>query len=377
MPRTRSAARAARSHRALESDDVLSTLFSFIDPLAGFGAATTSKTLRDAWRRRCKGMLRVHGQVVGEFSLSDPLVPFRDGVLVATSGPQDVDGRGRDPGCLRALSADGTHQLDLNVGLNNPRELALRGDGTAWVFSEDMVSEDVVISCIVLAELSSGVESEVLMRIDVNQGVNAPTHNYLMAIALADDALLVLCLRYELGSDGHAFVANAVRVYDNQTGAFLREFVCVRDEGRRDEYPSCMAVQGDRLYIACTNNDAIDEYDWRAGARLRSFLGGDKGFSAPYGIAVRGKTLYVSEERSGRNVPEVTDRILIMRLHDDSSEPEVLQIIPSPDGGELGSSLCVNNDRLWCTESRLGPGDEGYGHARASRGCLHLFGPCY
>ena len=374
MTLTRSAAR--RSHRALSSDDVLSTVFSYITPEAGFGAATTSKTLRDAWRRRCRGMLRVHGQVVGEFSLSDPLVPFGDGVLVATSGPQDVDGRGRDPGCLRALSADSTHQLDLNVGLDNPRELALRGDGTAWVFSEDMVSEDVVISCIVLAELSSGVESEVLMRIDVNQGVNPPTHNYLMAIALADDALLVLCLRYELGSDGHAFVANAVRVYDNQTGAFLREFVCVRDEGRRDEYPSCMAVQGDRLYIACTHNNAVDEYDWRAGTRLRSFLGGNK-WSAPYAIAIRGKTLYVSEERSGRNVPEVTDRILIMRLHDDSSELEVLQIIPSPDGGELGSSLCVNNDRLWCTESRLGPGDEGYGHARASRGCLHLFGPCY
>ena len=60
MPLTRSAAR--RSHRALASDDVLSTVLSFIDPLTGFGAATTSKTLRDAWRRRCRGMLRVHRQ---------------------------------------------------------------------------------------------------------------------------------------------------------------------------------------------------------------------------------------------------------------------------------------------------------------------------
>ena len=373
MPLTRSAARARR-HRALSSDDVLSTVLSFLDPLASFGAATACKTLRDAWRRRCRGMLRVHGQLAGEFSLSDRIVVFGDGVLVATSGPLDGDGRGRDPGCLRALSADGTHQLDLNVGLDNPRELAFRGDGTAWVF-EGPSADTGVISCVVLAELSSGVESDVLMRIDVNQG-HDDSVNYVMAIALADDALLVLCLRYELGSDGHAFVANAVRVYDNQTGAFLREFVCVRDEGRRDEYPSCMAVQGDRLYIACTLNNAIDEYDWREGTRLRSFLGGDKGFSAPYGIAVRGKTLYVSSDLT----LEANNRILVMRLHDDSSKPEILQIIPSPDGGDLGGlGLCVNGDRLWCMESRLGPspGEENYGRGLASRGCLHLLGPCY
>ena len=53
MPLTRSAAR--RSHRALASDDVLSTVFSFITPEAGFGAATASKTLRDAWRRAAEG----------------------------------------------------------------------------------------------------------------------------------------------------------------------------------------------------------------------------------------------------------------------------------------------------------------------------------
>ena len=368
MPLTRSAAR--RSHRALSSDDVLHTVFSFITPQAGFGAATTSKTLRDAWRRRCRGMLRVHGQLAGEFSLSDRVVVFGDGVLVATSGPLDGDGQGRDPGCLRALSADGTHQLDLNVGLDNPRTLAFRGDGTAWVF-EGPSADTGVISCVVLAELSSGVESDVLMRIDVNQG-HDDSVNYVMAIALADDALLVLCLR-ELGN-----AVNAVRVYDNQTGAFLREFVCVKDEGRRDEYPSCMAVQDDRLYIACTLNNAIDEYDWREGTRLRSFLGGDKGFSAPYGIAVRGTTLYVSSDLA----VEANNRILVMRVHDDSSKPEILQIIPSPDGGDLGGlGLCVNGDRLWCMESRLGPGElpgeENFGRGLASRGCLHLLGPCY
>ena len=57
-------------------------------------------------------------------------------------------------------------------------------------------------------------------------------------------------------------------------------------------------------------------------------------FNEPFDIAIRGnKLLYVSE-KGGR-------RIQILRLPDDlsASDPEVLQIIPSPGGVEL-AGLC-------------------------------------
>ena len=196
---TRSAAR--RSHRALSSDDVLSTVLSFIDPLAGFGAATTSKTLRDAWRRRCRGML-----LLRKFSLA----------------------------------------------------------GKGW-------NDD-------------------------------PTNG-------------------------------------------------------------TMAVQGDMLYVTCKRNCSVDEYRWRDGTLMRRFGGRNQplSFCSPFGVAIRGKTMYVSEI--------LGSQIQVLRLpDDDSSEPTVLQVIPSPDGEELGG-LCVNGDRLWC----MGPKQP-----RATRDTyVHLFGPCY
>ena len=116
-----------------------------------------------------------------------------------------------------------------------------------------------------------------------------------------------------------------------------------------------MAVRGDTLYVTGRRNDTIDEYRWHDGTFMRSFGGGG------LGVAVRGKTMYVSEA-GGR-------RIQVLRLpDDDSSEPTVLQVIPSPDGQNLGG-LCVNGDRLWC----MGPR-----HPKATRDTyVHLFGPCY
>ena len=125
-----------------------------------------------------------------------------------------------------------------------------------------------------------------------------------------------------------------------------------------------MAVRGDMLYVTGRQSDTVDEYRWSDGTLMRRFGGGFRRLSLfhnPFGIAVRGKTMYVSE--AGRH------RIQVLRLpDDDSSEPTVLQVIPSPDGEELGG-LCVNGDRLWC----MGPKHPRVAHATY----VHLFGPCY
>ncbi len=344
MPLTRSAARAARSHRALASDDVLSAVFSFITPEAGFGAATACKTLRDAWRRRCRGMLRVHRQIEGSFRDSDQCVAYGDGVMFADYGGFD------ESSSLGTFSADGTLLSRLNTSPDGQTAVALRGDGTAWVITYD---DEVV--CVRLAELPSGGESEVLMGID---HINTDGECFPESLALAGDTLLVLC-RY-LFYDESVRRSTYLNVYDNQTGAFLRKFLLPGQDGNV-ENAGTMTVQGDMLYVTSQNNGTVDEYRWSDGTLMRSFGGGERhlSFRDPLGIAVRGKTMYVSERR-GR-------RIQVLRLpDDDSAEPEILQVIPSPDD-ELGG-LCVNGDRLWCM---------GRKYPRIGREKVHLFGPCY
>ena len=375
MPRTRSAARAARSHRALASDDVLSTVFSFITPEAGFGAATACKTLRDAWRRRCRGMLRVFNQRIGSFNYSDHCVAYGDGVMVADYGNERHNGTlhafGIVPGggggafsgfdSASTSTANGSLQfhLELNVGLDTPKAVALRGDDTAWV----LLSDEGVIVCVRLAVIheEEDLGGEVLMRIGP-LGTDFPVPE---SLVLAGDSLLVLCSLYEWGS-GPETTSNHVNVYDNQTGAFLRKFSLAGKGGLDDPTNGTMAVQGDMLYVTCKRNNSVDEYRWRDGTLMRRFGGRDQplSFNEPFGVAIRGKTMYISEV-AGR-------RIQVLRLPDDDySEPEILQVIPSPDDEELGG-LCVSHDgnRLWCMGPEFGPtgGDSTY---------VHLFGPCY
>ena len=256
-------------------------------------------------------------------------------------------------------TANGSLQfhLELNVGLDTPKAVALRGDGTAWV----LLADEAEIVCVRLAELPSGGESEVLMRI----GPLGTEYPLAESLVHAGDSLLVLCSLYEWGS-GPETTSNHVNVYDNQTGAFLRKFSLAGKGGLDDPTNGTMAVQGDMLYVACKRNNSVDEYRWRDGTLMRRFGGRDQplSFNEPFGVAIRGKTMYVSEV-AGR-------QIQVIRLPDDDySEPEILQVIPSPDDEELGG-LCVSHDgnRLWCMGPEFGPtgGDSTY---------VHLFGPCY
>jgi len=250
MPLTCSAAR--RSHRALSSDDVLSTVFSFLDPLAGFGAATTSKTLRDAWRRRCRGMLRVYRQRIGEFQYSDHCVAYGDGVMVANYGRMAYSGY------LATFSNDGVADAELNTNLHTPLVVALRGDGTAWV----LLSDDELIVCVRLAEDEADAYNESLMRIEIADAY------WLDTFVLAGDALLVLYCSSE-----HDYV-RCIGVYDNQTGTLQRKFPLVEQTGNtEDEEQGGIAVQGDVLYIVRRNADIVDVYNWREGILSHALAG--------------------------------------------------------------------------------------------------------
>jgi len=177
-------------------------------------------------------------------------------------------------------------------------------------------------------------------------------------IGLAGDRLLILSYPIN-GTEQMA----RIHVIDDKTGALLYQFLT-------DDLPgykaACFAVQDDMLYVAGVGTDAIHTYNWRQGSvegliRPKS----DLAFSMPWGVAVSGKMLYVSEQ--GDSLEDVpAPRIWILRLPDDvSSDATVVQVIPSPDGKELGG-LCLNGDRLWCS---MGP-DEQRTH-------MHLLGPCY
>ena len=140
---------------------------------------------------------------------------------------------------------------------------------------------------------------------------------------------------------------------------------------------------GDYCFVADTHNQSVAVFNWRDGGTFVRRFGkpGDapeiqsdddeywnystydddrkstepSEFTEPFGIAIRGQTLYVSDSGS------VNDRVQIMRLPDDLSGPEgleVLQVLTWPPGGgfyyEPGggpsssfSNLILDGDRLW------------------------------
>ena len=341
--KTRSARR--RTHRAMVSDDVVSSVLAFLNPEKGVGGVgAVCKKYRDLWRRRCVGLLR-YKFTVAAFLRAESMAAYEQGVII----PDYMDDR------LATIFENGLlfRSTRDTEDLSGPNAIAPRGGGTFWVLNS---FEDAVICVrvtttpfykLVVTEL---VETQFPNDVDYG-GDWAPAD-----LAVAGDRLLVFCYN-NMGEDG-ALVAAHVRVYDNQTGAFVSQFG-VRDfEMRNGTGHVCIAAQGDMLYIANYSFDGVDVFNWREGRRVRIFGSlGPYPFDGPIGIAVRGKKLYVSEEE-GR-------RIQILGLpDDDSSEPEILQVIPSPDGEPLGG-LCLNGDTLWC----LGVEDESTP--------LHLLGPCY
>ena len=336
-----------RTHRALLSEDVVSSVLLFLAPEAGRAVDPACKMYRDLWRRRCAGLLRVHRSPVGDLVFSEQVIAYGDGALVPNYGFGDTDR------CLKTYSASGDHISDLLVGTPRPTAVALRGDGTAWILLHSS-------SLIVCARLDDPTYSSEIMEIDPERFY--PDHENVVDcrvcdIGLAGDRLLILT---ETLAENEPERFSRVHVVDDRTGALLYQFLTSLSRHEN----ALFAVQDDMLYIAGFATDAIHIYNWRRGSAAGLIrLGGDLAFRMPWGVAVSGKMLYVSEQ--GDSTEDVAGRIWILRLPDDvSSNATVVQVIPSPDGKELGG-LCLNGGQLWC----MGP-DEATTH-------MHLLGPCY
>ena len=345
MPRT-------RTHRALLSDDVVTSVLLFLAPEAGRAVDPACKMYRDLWRRRCAGLLRVLRSPVGDFVFSERVIAYGDGALVPNYGDNETDM------CLKTYSASGDHVSDLLVGIPRPTALALRGDGTAWILLHD---SNLIVCTRLDPTYSSASE---IMEIDPERFYSDHANGLgcmVSDICLAGDRLLILS--YPCGNfneNEREQASSRVHVVDDRTGSLLYQFLThllKYDNG-------LFAVQDDMLFVAGFGTNAIHTYNWRQGSAAGLIrLGGDLAFRKPWGVAVSGKMLYVAEQ--GDATENVAGRILILRLPDDvSSDATVVQVIPSPDGAELGG-LCLNGGQLWC----MGP-DEQRTH-------MHLLGPCY
>ena len=335
------------THRALLSDDVVSSVLSFLAPDAGRAVDPACKMYRDLWRRRCAGLFRVLRSPVGDFVFSERVIVYGDGALVPNYGSDFANM------CLKTYSASGDHVSNLLLGTSFPTAVALRGDGTAWILLRGS-------NLIVCARLDDPTYSSAIMEInperlhpDFADGDSCRVCD----IGLAGDRLLILTETLAR-NDPERF--SRVHVVDDRTGALLYQF----PTGLKRYQNGLFAVQDDMLFVAGFGTGAIHTYNWRQGSAAGIIrFGGDLAFRMPWGVAVGGKMLYVSEQ--GDSSEDVPGRIWILRLPNDaSSDATVVQDIPSPDGRELGG-LCLNRGRLWC----MGP-DEGRNH-------MHLFGPCY
>ena len=336
------------THRALLSDDVVSSVLSFLALEAGRAVYPACKMYRDLWQRRCTGLFRVLRSPVGDLVYSEQVIAYGDGVVVANYGSDELSRR-----CLKTYSASGDHVSDLLLGTPRPTAVALRGDGTAWILLRGSNS-------IVCARLDDPTYSSAIMEInperlhpDFADGDSCRVCD----IGLAGDRLLILSATFTV-NDPMQF--SRVFVVDDGSGAILYQFLTDLLEYECGLF----AVQDDMLFVAGFGTNLIHTYNWRQGSTEgRIQLEGELAFMRPFGVAVSGKKLYVSEQ--GRSSVEVPGRIWILRLANDvSADPTVVQVIPSPDGKELGG-LCLNGSQLWC----MGP-DERMTH-------MHIFGPCY
>jgi len=340
-----SAAAAARSHRALRTDDVLTSVFARLALRDGcVSVASVCKQWRGAWRRSVKGLYRPVRVGVGSFEYGDHIAAGPDGGVIVPDYTE---------GCLHVYTAEGERRGAVNFSF--PIAVALDDEGVSWVVIHDGYT---------LAHRL--VDYETMLP----RGPASPQLSFdqrPIDVATSGDAVLVLC-----GDQRYSEVI----VLDRNTGAERYRFGSSATPGGVDELRCAMslAVDGDNCFVADTYNQSVVVFNWRDGTFVRRFGKAGRApefgdhedgdnywdhvgpagtyeddrksaepghFNEPWGLVVRDKMLYVSEQR-GR-------RIQIMRLPDDLSaaDPEILQIIPSPGGVQL-SGLCLDGDRLWC-----------------------------
>ena len=364
------------THHALLSDDVVFLLLSRLAQWDGIGAAAACKIWQSQWKRRCAGMLRLARHRVGAFRSCDHVATNPGGGVIASDYHKSR---------LEIFSPEGESQGAFVAGVSpfdTPGAVALLGDerNTAWIICKD--NQNFV--CVQLGDAIMGEDK----FLEPSDQIVSPTMDYIGAkdLALSPGGEFLLVLVDDYGGLGEVFVLNS------RDGTIVGSFGFEEDDTFGNLHaPRGLAVQDDYCFVADTYNQRVCVFNWRSRTWVRCFgrrgpflhryshgVGEDsedepdepywwdsemtglnaayederKGtgpgeFIEPFGVAVHGNTLYVSEG--------VGRRIQVMRLPDDildlSSEPQVLQIIPAPGGQRLGG-LCVDGDRLWCVGPR-------------------------
>ena len=365
-----------RPHRALQTDDVLTSVFSRLALRDGcVVAASVCKQWRGAWRRHAKGLYRPIRVGVGHFKQGDHLTVL-DGVGVVVPDCET--------GILHLYSSEGERLRSGVTDFYTPVAVALDHEGDAWIAEQQTCR--LGSACIDWEAMEPHDEP-------CAGSYYADDFGQPMDVATSGDAVVVLTHVEQ--------TYGRVIVLDRNTAWVVSYMFGSSTRGGIDELRGAMglALDGDFCFVADTFNQSIAVFNWRDGTFVRRYgKAGDAPeladsfnywevaptetydddrksaapgeFNEPYDVVARNKLLYVSE-RGGR-------RIQILRLPDDlgAADPEVLQIIPSPGGVEL-AGLCLDGDRLWCIETPYHVGyrredfPQYYGHASS----ISIFAP--
>ena len=396
--RAAAAAPPASVRRALQSEDVLACVLSQLDVRDGClrSVASVSKAWRSAWRRRCAGRCRLLRARIGNFRHTNNVTALANGGAIVP-----------DYGHFRlaAYSPDGDRQAIYCEKFETPGAMALLGDGTAWMLTQDL-------EAVCLVRWQDGVGAQQPRERWPNewneegQGEFGDPHGRILRhvcipsllgeaqnfqlqpcdLAISGDRLLVLCCGSSTGF-------GRICVLDSQTGALLYQLGPAHEPGEADvlRLPRSLAVHQDLCFVADTYNHAIKVFNLRQRELMRT-IGSTAAaptipslgvyhimyscqdarrsdlpceFNEPAGVDFRDGRLYVSEA--------IGRRIQILRFANDLNGPvECLQIIPSPYGVPL-AGLCVSGERLWCLGQARGGEDDDMPY---TYGCLYLFTAC-
>ena len=396
------AAAPASVRRALQSEDVLACVLSQIDVRDGClrSVASVSKAWRSAWRRRCAGRFRLLRTRIGDFRHANHVTALAHGGAI-------VPDYGRFK--LKAFSRDGDQQAIYCEKFETPGAMALLGDGTAWMLTQDL-------EAVCLVRWQDGVGAQQPRERWPNewneegQGEFGDPHGRILRhvcipsllgeaqnfqlqpcdLAISGDRLLVLCCGSSTGF-------GRICVLDSQTGALIYQLGPAHEAGEADELrmPRSLAVHQDLCFVADTYNHAIKVFNFRQRELVRtigstaaaptspnlgtynimySYQNARRSdlpceFNEPVGVASRDGRLYVSES--------IGRRIQILRFANGvHGAVECLQIIPSPYRMPL-AGLCLSGERVWCLGQAHGRSDEmPHNEMPYTYGCLYLFTAC-
>ena len=90
---------------------------------------------------------------------------------------------------------------------------------------------------------------------------------------------------------------SVIRTYNATTGALINDALVT---GAANSFPASLAIAGNVLYVTFNDSGKVNAYDASTGATLAGFV--PISVAIPFGVAVLGNTLYVSDNAAGGNV---------------------------------------------------------------------------